>query len=58
MDDLTGRVVRDMGQNERADAFEVIEFPAILEITDKKTGKSVQKPLWPEFFRLRRFATD
>ena len=31
MDDLTGRVVRDMGNNERADAFEVIEFPAILE---------------------------
>jgi len=52
MDDLTGRVVRDMGQNERADEFEVIEFPAILELTDKKTGKSVQKPLWPEFFDL------
>ena len=52
MDDLTGRVVRDMGQNERADEFEVIEFPAILETTDKKTGKPVQKPLWPEFFDL------
>ena len=25
MDDLTGRVVRDMGQNERADEFEVID---------------------------------
>jgi hypothetical protein len=52
MDDLTGRVVRDMGNNERADSFEVIEFPAILELTDKKTGKPVQKPLWPEFFDL------
>jgi hypothetical protein len=52
MDDLTGRVVRDMGNNERADAFEVIEFPAILETSDKKTGKPVQKPLWPEFFDL------
>jgi len=52
MDDLTGRVVRDMGQNERADEFEVIEFPAILDIKDAKTGKSVQKPLWPEFFDL------
>ena len=53
MDDLTGRVVRDMGQNERADEFEVIEFPAILDTTDKDTGESVQKPLWPEFFDSR-----
>ena len=52
MDDLTGRVVRDMAQNERADKFEVIEFPAILDTTDKQTGASVQKPLWPEFFDL------
>ena len=52
MDDLTGRVVRDMAQNERADEFEVIEFPAILDTTDKRTGASVQKPLWPEFFDL------
>ena len=52
MDDLTGRVVKDMAQNERSDQFEVIEFPAILEIEDKKTGKSVEKPLWPEFFDL------
>ena len=52
MDDLTGRVVRDMAQNERADEFEVIEFPAILDTTDKQTGASVQKPLWPEFFDL------
>jgi len=52
MDDLTGRVVRDMTQNDRADEFEVIEFPAILETSDKKTGKPIQKPLWPEFFDL------
>ena len=52
MDDLTGRVVRDMGQNEKADEFEVIEFPAILEVDDKETGKPIQKPLWPEFFDL------
>src|SRR6056300_1616617 len=52
MDDLTGRVVRDMAQNERADECEVIEFPAILDTTDKQTGASVQKPLWPEFFDL------
>jgi len=52
MDDLTGRVVRDMGQNERSDQYEVVEFPAILDTTDKKTKKTVQKPLWPEFFDL------
>ena len=52
MDDLTGRVVKDMAQNERSDQFEVIEFPAILEIVNKKTKKEEQKPLWPEFFDL------
>jgi predicted phage terminase large subunit-like protein len=52
MDDLTGRVVKDMAQNERSDQFEVIEFPAILEVEDKKTKKPVEKPLWPEFFDL------
>ena len=38
MDDLTGRVVKDMYNNERADQFEVIEFPAILEFQDEDTG--------------------
>ena len=52
MDDLTGRVTRDMGQNERADQYEVMEFPAILDIVNKETKKSEQKPLWPEFFDL------
>jgi predicted phage terminase large subunit-like protein len=52
MDDLTGRVIRDMSHNERADQFEVIEFPAILDLVDEKTNKEVQKPLWPEFFDL------
>jgi predicted phage terminase large subunit-like protein len=52
MDDLTGRVVKDMAQNERADQYEVIEFPAILDVDDKDTGKPIQKPLWPEFFDL------
>lgn len=50
MDDLTGRVVKDMTQNERADQFEVVEFPAILDIV--KDDKVVEKPLWPEFFDL------
>jgi len=52
LDDLTGRVVRDMGKNERADQYEVVEFPAILEVVSKKTKKVTQKPLWPEFFDL------
>ena len=52
MDDLTGRVVRDMGQNERSGQYEVVEFPAILDVVDEKTNKSAQKPLWPEFFDL------
>ena len=51
MDDLTGRVTKDMVQNDRSDQYEVVEFPAILDTTNKK-GKSVQKPLWPEFFDL------
>jgi predicted phage terminase large subunit-like protein len=52
MDDLTGRVTRDMAQNERADEYEIVEFPAILEVEDKETDDIVEKPLWPEFFDL------
>jgi len=52
MDDLTGRVTRDMAQNERADEYEVVEFPAILEVEDEETDEIVEKPLWPEFFDL------
>tara|TARA_X000001382_G_scaffold60419_3_gene41582 strand:+ start:1999 stop:3549 length:1551 start_codon:yes stop_codon:yes gene_type:complete len=51
MDDLTGRVTKDMGQNELADQYEVVEFPAILDLLSNK-GKEIQKPLWPEFFNL------
>jgi predicted phage terminase large subunit-like protein len=58
LDDLTGRVVRDMAQNELADKYEVVEFPAILEVERKvgvgKNAKTLttEKPLWPEFFNL------
>ena len=52
MDDLTGRVTRDMGQNDKADQYEVVEFPAILDVENKDTGNIVQKPLWPEFFDM------
>ena len=66
LDDLTGRVVRDMAQNDQADQYEIVEFPAILEVTKntttKKRGKKVvetqmvEKPLWPEFFNLDALA--
>jgi predicted phage terminase large subunit-like protein len=52
LDDLTGRVIRDMAKNQAADQYELVEFPAILEIEDADTGKIVEKPLWPEFFDL------
>ena len=52
MSDLTGRLTDDMTKNPRADQYEVVEFPAILDVNDKKTGKPVQKPLWPEFFDM------
>ena len=52
MDDLTGRVVKDMSKNERSDQFEVIEFPAILEVEDEESEEIIEKPLWPEFFDL------
>lgn len=52
LDDLTGRVVRDMTQNDGADQYDVVEFPAILEI-EQKDGSFKEKPLWPEFFDLQ-----
>jgi predicted phage terminase large subunit-like protein len=52
-DDLTGRLIRDMTNNDDSDQYEVVEFPAILEVEDKETGDFVQKALWPEFFDLQ-----
>lgn len=52
MDDLIGRVVRDMAKNEGADQYEVFEFPAILTSIDPNTNQTVEKALWPEFFDL------
>jgi len=51
LDDLTGRVLKDMN-NENADQYNVVEFPAILEVKDKETGQIGEKALWPEFFDL------
>ena len=50
MDDLIGRVIRDMTKNPMADQYEVFEFPAILQL--EKDGATVEKALWPEFFDL------
>jgi len=46
-DDLTGRVVKDMTQNEEADQYEVVEFPAIFN-----DGTKEARALWPEFYTL------
>lgn len=46
-DDMTGRLVRDMTQNEGSDQYEVVEFPAIF---NENTAN--ERPLWPEFFDL------
>ena len=51
MDDLTGRVTRDMVNNDLSDQYDVVEFPAILD-TSNGEGEPVQKPLWPEFFNM------
>lgn len=56
LDDLTGRVTKDMAMNPLADQFKVVEFPAIMEVerTDPVTGITTieEKALWPEFFDL------
>ena len=55
--DLTGRVIKDMAQNEGADQYDVVEFPAILEVPDVNNTDNpkalIEKPLWPEFFDLK-----
>jgi predicted phage terminase large subunit-like protein len=45
--DLTGQIVNHMVQNDEADQWELVEFPAILN-----TGTENEKPLWPEFWPL------
>ena len=52
MDDLTGRVTRDMTQNEMSDQYDIVEFPAILDSENEETGEYEQKALWPEWLPL------
>lgn len=49
--DLIGRVIQDMTQNEGSDQYEVFEFPAIMEKTEAD-GSITESALWPEFFDL------
>ena len=46
-DDLTGKVVRDMTQNDEADQYELVEFPAIFN-----EGTDSEAALWPEWLPL------
>jgi len=46
-DDLTGRVTRDMANNDRADQYKIVEFPAIFN-----PNTDEEKALWPDFFDL------
>ena len=51
--DLTGRVIMDAAKDEKADQYEVVEFPAIMMVPDPDApGKEKEKALWPEFFDL------
>ena len=55
LNDLTGRVIKDMIMNEGADQYEVVEFPAILEkevIGEDGYTQMVQRSLWPEQWPL------
>jgi len=46
-DDLTGRVIRDMVQNDEADQYERVEFPAIFN-----ENSAEEAALWPEQYSL------
>ena len=55
LNDLTGRLVKDMMMNDGADQYEVVEFPAILEkevAHEDGEVRIVQKSLWPEQWPL------
>lgn len=55
LNDLTGRVIKDMVMNEDSDQYEVVEFPAILdkeEMDEEGDLQIVQKSLWPEQWSL------
>ena len=45
--DLTGNLIKKMGDM-KADKWDVIEFPAILDDDDEKK----RKPIWPQYWKL------
>jgi predicted phage terminase large subunit-like protein len=49
--DLTAKVLKQQSVSPKADKWEVIEFPAILEVDEGK-----EKALWPEFWELDELA--
>lgn len=58
-DDLIGHLIRDGANNEKADQYEVFEFPAILttkQLDDEGEPVAVEKALWPEKFDLDALA--
>ena len=61
--DLTGQIVSQMIKNEDADSWDIVEFPAILEVkethlithedgTEERVTEIKEKPLWPEFWSI------
>ena len=45
--DLTGNLIKKMGDL-KADKWDIIEFPAILDDDDDK----IRKPIWPQYWKL------
>ena len=55
MSDLIGRLTEDMVKNSEADQYKIVELPAIFEKEepdDEGGTRTVETPLWPEFFDL------
>lgn len=59
--DLTGKLIQDMTRNPGSDQWEVVEFPAILDVEEEVKDENgisngytriVQKSLWPEQWTL------
>jgi predicted phage terminase large subunit-like protein len=61
--DLTGQIINQMEKNDDVDRWEIIEFPAIIEVEKEveeedeegklvKLTKTVEAPLWPEFWSI------
>lgn len=59
-DDLAGRLLKQMNdpENDTADKWEVIDFPAICEhLSNQDDPRDVGEPLWPWKYDLEKLAT-